>query len=205
MRGQGKSELMCDTWKKQNCHSEYTYFISFNKCMWLMIPVSNQLLYKKSGTYLFQDWTDKEQISSSVQTNVCTHILCHFVLATEIGCLCEDDSLSFLSQRLIVFKCFRKSVLVYAQQPMSYPLTPLDAARVKTQYFIYSVSFPHWSLSQSLCLCLTLIPLLFLKKFFLKAQIYPWSKRDIQCHFLKAFKQKEINLYLDKSEFCHSS
>lgn len=119
MRGQGKSELMCDTWKKQNCHSEYTYFISFNKCMWLMIPVSNQLLYKKSGTYLFQDWTDKEQISSSVQTNVCTHILCHFVLATEIGCLCEDDSLSFLSQRLIVFKCFRESVLVYAQRPMS--------------------------------------------------------------------------------------
>lgn len=39
--------------------------------------------------------------------------------ATEIGCLCEHDSLSFMSQRLIVCNCVCESVLVYVQRPMS--------------------------------------------------------------------------------------
>lgn len=65
------------------------------------------------------DWPDKEQLASSVETNVWTHLFCHFVFATEIGCLCEQDSLNFLSRRLIVCNCFRVTVPVYVQHPMS--------------------------------------------------------------------------------------
>lgn len=119
--------------------------------------------------------TDTEQLSSSVQTNVWTHMLCHFVFATEIGCLCEHDSLNFLSLRLIVCNCFCESCWFMSSvscliKPtshrhsileVSYSMTPLDAARVKNSIlYLFCLSLSPWPLSLSLCLCLTLIPLL---------------------------------------------
>lgn len=126
---------------------------------------------------------------------MCEHACFVTMSATEIGCLCEHDGLSFLSQRLIVCDCVRESVLVYVQRSVSDqanftqtlnfggvlfpdPIRCCQSHKLNT-LFILSPTLP--CLSYSLCLCLTLIPLLhYSSSFFLStATIFPWSERDI--------------------------
>lgn len=77
----------------------------------------------------------------------------HALSFPETDHLCEHDSLSFLSQRLIVYNCVCESERVcpttHLMKPaslrhsileVSFSLTPLDESQ--TQYFIYSVSLP---------------------------------------------------------------
>lgn len=76
---------------------------------------------KKSGTWCEQRMGLTKSKKVHLFWQICEHA-CFVTLslsATETGCLCEHDSLSFMSQRLIVFNCVCESVLVYVQRPVS--------------------------------------------------------------------------------------
>lgn len=145
--------------------------------MCVVSDISSQRVNNKSGTQRDERVTLRLRTTlfAGSDKNVRTPISCYFVFETEIGCLCEQNGLSFLSQRLIVCNCFRESSLVCVERQMSDQANftqTLDSGGVefpdpisccqnqKTQHFIYSVYFLSWSLSYSLCLCLILFSLL---------------------------------------------
>lgn len=137
--------------KNENLSLSTTYFAycihndNYSKCICCTIPV-------QSGTLCEQRMGLTKSKQVHLFRQMCEHICFVTMSATEIGCLCEHDSLSFLSQRLIVFVrvCWCMSSAPCLIKPashrhsileVSYSLTPLDAARV-TNSILYLFCLP---------------------------------------------------------------
>lgn len=155
-RDQGK--IMREGWKKGNNKLSATYFAyCVHNDNYQLINVWQHWLVCITRNLWAENGIDREQGATFVQTNVWTHMLCHFVfvcnwdwlsvwarqfefLVTKIDCVQLVRVCWCMSSTLCLIKpiSHRHSIL-----EVSYSLTPLDAARVKLNtLFILSPPLP---------------------------------------------------------------